>query len=118
MKRENIPDALKETLDEEQNFLLKCLLCQTDQLACNFHSCHNKSLKNSGDTTYENLIRACRYCNNGYNKITRKRGMGTRNMLPWLKETYPDNYNSVIKKYKEWGKDIIEYDGRYDGDVE
>ena len=117
-KRENIPDALKETLDEEQKFLLKCLLCQTDQLACNFHCCHNKSVKNGGDTTYENLIRACRYCNSGYNKTTRKKGMSSRNMLPWLKETYPDNYDFVIKKYKEWGKDIIEYDGRYDGDVE
>ena len=37
--------------------------------------------------------------------------MEKRNLFPWLKKNYPKNYDNVINKFKEWGKDIVEYDG-------
>lgn len=109
--RPKISNDLLHDLDRTQGLVNVCVLCNKEQLICHFESLHIKSVFNGGSSDYENLVRACKFCNIGYNQKTKKKGMGKRNLFPWLKKNYPKNYDNVINKFKEWEKDIVEYDG-------
>ena len=109
--RSHMSNELKEYLDKKQGLVNVCVLCNTEQLICNIEILHIKSINNGGSNNCANLVRACKFCNRSFNQKTEKHGMNTRNLHPWLKDTYPKNYDNVINKFKEWGKDIVEYDG-------
>ena len=104
--RPKLCNGLREDICKTQGLVNVCVLCNTEQLLCHFENLHIKAVSDGGSNEFKNIICACRFCNVGYNKKTKKNGMGTKNLVLWHKETYPENHDNLIDKLKEWGKDI------------